>query len=58
MIDKRSEHKEHSHHNHRQEKVNAPTTKLEQKQHSHPKLNKQDHSHKEEITPKPKHKMH
>ncbi|CEO41709.1 hypothetical protein [Photobacterium kishitanii] len=56
MIDKRSEHKEHSHHNHRQEKVNAPTTKLEQKQHSHPKLNKQDHSHKEEITPK--HKMH
>ena len=58
MVDKRSDHAEHSHHNHREEKVNAPKTTLEEKQHSHPKLNKQEHSHKEEIAPAPKHKMH
>lgn len=58
MVDKRSEHKVHSHHNHREENLYTQKTKLEEKQHVHPKLNKQDHSHKEEIVSQPKHKMH
>ena len=58
MVDKRSEHKPHTHHNHRQDDLYQEEPTLQEKQHSHPDLNKQDHDKKEEIIPQPQHKMH